>query len=332
MPTRREFNTAPMGSMLQHFINDARESFPVLQTHFSQDRPDAVCTDMMTSTGRLLAHVLSVPEVALVPNFAANEHFSLRSEMAPSGFENSPEMQDFIKQMQEFYAEHGVTGDPDTLSGHTPPELNLVFLPREFQIAGQGFDERFRFLGPLLERQEQAEPPTPADSDAPLLYISLGTAFNNDLDFYRTCLQAFRGTRWQVLLATGHRVDPADLGEIPPNVEVHAHVPQLAVLRRADVFVSHAGMNSTMEALASGVPLVAVPQMPEQEANARRAEELGLGRRTDPDTLTAEGLREVVDEVAGNDDIRANLATMRRVLTECGGARAGADAIEAHVA
>jgi UDP:flavonoid glycosyltransferase YjiC (YdhE family) len=65
------------------------------------------------------------------------------------------------------------------------------------------------------------------------------------------------------VLAVGG-VDPAALGPIPPNVEVHAHVPQLAVLRRARVFVTPAGMGSTMESLYFGVPMVAVPQMAEQ--------------------------------------------------------------------
>ncbi|MDQ1624321.1 MAG: hypothetical protein QOH19_2739 [Actinomycetota bacterium] len=59
-----------------------------------------------------------------------------------------------------------------------------------------------------------------------------------------------------------------------------------SVLRHADVFLSHAGMNSTMEALCFGVPLVTFPLRPEQEATARRVEELGLGRR-----LAAEGIR-----------------------------------------
>jgi MGT family glycosyltransferase len=76
------------------------------------------------------------------------------------------------------------------------------------------------------------------------------------------------------VLAVGG-VDPAALGPIPPNVEVHAHVPQLAVLRRARVFVTPAGMGSTMESLYFGVPMVAVPQMAEQRVNADRVAEAG---------------------------------------------------------
>jgi MGT family glycosyltransferase len=165
-----------------------------------------------------------------------------------------------------------------------------------------------------------------------VLFISLGTAFNDRPDFFRMCLQAFGDGAWQVAMAVGDRVDAGALGPVPGNVEVRPYFPQLAVLRHADVFVSHAGMNSTMESLYHAVPLVTVPQMPEQEANARRVEELGLGRRLDPLQLTPERLRAAVDEVAADQRIRANLATMRTHVRRAGGSVAAADAIEARIA
>jgi MGT family glycosyltransferase len=104
------------------------------------------------------------------------------------------------------------------------------------------------------------------------------------------------------------------------------------VLRHAAAFVSHAGMGSTMEALYYGVPLVCVPQMVEQEANAARVAELGLGVRLDPESLTADDLRAAVDAVTGDAAIRAALDRMRDAVRKAGGAVAAADAIEAHLA
>ncbi|WP_242891911.1 glycosyltransferase [Actinomadura litoris] len=66
------------------------------------------------------------------------------------------------------------------------------------------------------------------------------------------------------MLSVGRDADPSGLGPLPANVEAHRHVPQPAVLAHTDVFVTHAGMNSTMEALAAAVPMVAVPHTPEQ--------------------------------------------------------------------
>lgn len=111
------------------------------------------------------------------------------------------------------------------------------------------------------------------------------------------CAQAFAGTEWHVVMSLG-RTDPALLGELPPNVEALPSVPQQAVLGHATVFVSHAGMNSIMEAVSRDVPLVTLPQVPEQALNARRVRELGLGEVLDSEALTPELVRETVLRVA----------------------------------
>jgi MGT family glycosyltransferase len=92
------------------------------------------------------------------------------------------------------------------------------------------------------------------------------------------------------------------------------------------MFLTHSGMNSTMESLVAEVPMVSVPQMAEKAANGRRVEELGLGRRL-PTEPTADVLCETVDAVADDLSIRANLTEMAKVIREAGGAPA-ADALE----
>lgn len=318
-----------LAMMLRFFLDDARAAFPLLHEHFAADPPEAVCFDMMTFTGRMLAEKLDAPDVALVPNFAANERFSLHETFMPASFDlQHPELVRVGEDLDAFAAQQGVSR-PESMFSATPASLNLVFIPERFQLAAETFDERFRFLGPTVGMRA-SEPFEPADPDAPLLLISLGTAFNNRPDFYRTCLRAFADSDWQVVMAIGSAVDRAELGEIPANIDVQEHVPQPAVLDRATAFLSHAGMNSTMESLYYGVPLVTFPQMPEQRANASRAEELGLGRVLEPEVGAAE-LRKTVDDVAADPHMRANLDEMREQLCAGGGAVAGADALEQHL-
>jgi MGT family glycosyltransferase len=125
--------------------------------------------------------------------------------------------------------------------------------------------------------------------------------------------------------------DTAVLGPIPSPVDVRPRFPQLAVLRHAAAFISHCGMNSTMEALYYGVPLITFPQMPEQVANADRVQELGLGERLDADTVTAQALRAAVTRVASHPGVNANLDRMRKAIRDSGGATRGADAVEEHL-
>ncbi|MGH3922996.1 MAG: nucleotide disphospho-sugar-binding domain-containing protein [Pseudonocardiaceae bacterium] len=86
-----------------------------------------------------------------------------------------------------------------------------------------------------------------------------------------------------------------------------------------------------MESLYYGVPLVAVPQMPEQLANAGRLVELGLGAQLDAATLTAQHLQDTVTRVAVDPGIRANLDRMREATRNGGGAVRAADLVEKHL-
>lgn len=329
-PAGAEMTPQHMAQMMSMFLADARESFPTLVSWFQQDRPDVVCSDMLAFTGRMLAEFLGVANVALVPSFATHERFSLQERLMPASFDTQhPALLEVGAEFERFAVEHGLAAPPSMFAA-TPAPLNLVFIPERFQIAAETFDDRFRFLGPALGHREHAEQWQPRDAEAPLLFISLGTAFNNRPDFYRMCVEAFADSAWQVAMAVGEYVDPAELGGVPDNIEVRARFAQPAVLARATAFLSHAGMNSTMESLYYGVPLVTFPQMPEQDANARRTEELGLGRVVPPE-VTAEVLRKTVDEIAGDEWIRGNVAAMSETVRSGGGPAGGADALEAHL-
>lgn len=322
------FGSGMMSGLLERLLERARVEFPALLTRLTTDPPDAVCYDAMTLAGKMAAMKLALPDIALQPTYATNEHFSMR-ELMPA---RAPaEMLKAWKQVRQlitdFAAEQGLA-DFTFMEG-PPASLNICFIPREFQPAGETFDARFHFVGPSPGQRANEEPWQPRVKDRPLVFISLGTTPLNDRpDFFRMCLDAFAGTNWQVAMAIGDRMNVSELGEIPDNVEVRPFFPQLDVLRHADVFLSHTGMNSTMEALYFEVPLVAFPLQPEQEANARRVQDLGLGLRLPADALSPALIRTVIADVRNDRDIRRNLEAMGRRVRSAGGADAAVDAIE----
>jgi MGT family glycosyltransferase len=304
------------------------QTYPAMVAHFQQDRPDAVCYDTLDTLGPQLAEKLGVPAVELIPSMASNEHFNLRSVLAPG--RNPDAMRtvfaDVIEARARFRAANGLsTLGVESLIMNPPASLNLVFVPREFQIAGDTFDDRFQFLGPALgSRAGTGDWQPPADG-SPVLFVSLGTLLNNRPAFFAQCIEAFRDSRWHVVMAVG---ETATLPPVPGNFEVAPYFPQPLVLARAALFVSHAGINSTMESLYSGVPLVSVPQMPEQALNGGRVEELGLGRRLAPEAITPQLLRQTVDEVANSPAIRTNVTKFGEQLRAVNAAALGADALE----
>jgi MGT family glycosyltransferase len=314
----------------RYYFRAMRATYPVLLERCRTDRPDAICYDVTNWPARLVARKLSIPAVRCIPNLAENEAYSLDAQLMEGLDPDHPEMAGLAADCARFSSEFGVELDVAGTMDVTEA-LNLVFVPREFQPEGDTFDDRFRFLGPLLGRREQRKTWSPTDPGHPVLYISLGTIFTDRPEFYRTCIAAFKHSPWQVAMTVGE-VDPAALGPIPPGFDVRARFPQLAVLRHAAAFVSHAGMNSTMEALSFGVPLITFPQMPEQVANADRVVELGLGERLDVHALTPRSLEQTVSRVAADERIRGNLGRMSRAISGSGGAVRGADVIEEYLA
>ena len=114
----------------------------------------------------------------------------------------------------------------------------------------------------------------------------------------RELTEGYVSTDSDVLISCGESVDIASLGTLPAHVQVQPRVDQLDVLARADVFLTHCGMNSISESMYMATPCVLYPQTGEQEAVARRVREIGAGIRLKDDS--AEGIRAAVQEVLQN--------------------------------
>ena len=288
-------------------------------------RPDLVLHDgTLAWWGRILAHRWGVPAVETWPNFVGNEHWSMNTYTKITPL--SPRFLWQVLRIGRYLRSQGIRDVGGFLQGRLAA-ARLVTIPRAFQFAGDTFTD-WEFVGPALtERSFQAEW-APPSGDLPVLLVSLGTAYNARPEFFRMVLASAAERPWHVVLAIGDQVDPGSLGPVPANVEIHRQAPQLAVLRHARAFVTHAGMGSTMEAIDHQVPMVAVPQMVEQRANADRLAQLGLGRVLDPEHLDAPSLWEAVDAVADDPEVRGELARMRGECVAAGGAPRAADVIE----
>lgn len=307
------------------FIRESVATLPEIEAAFQDDRPDLVLSEDPIGAGRIMAAKWGIPGIQVWPFFAHNEHWSMWTDADRS----APARVKGYRMMAAFLESHGLGAVQDFSAAN----LNggIVLVPREFQYRGETFSERFTFVGPCLrESASQGSWQSPAD-ERPVLYISLGTAYIQRPEFYRCCFDAFAELPWQVVMAVGRHLDLASLGEPPANFEVHPWVPQLSVLSQASVFVTHAGMNSTMESLYFGVPMVAIPQMVEQELNARRVKELGLGRMLAREQVTAAALREAVLSITADTTMPARLQAMRTAGRAAGGAPAAANVIEARI-
>lgn len=287
--------------------------------------PDLVVHDgTLAWWGRILAHRWEVPSVETWPNFVGNKHWNMSRYVRINPF--GPRFLLTMLRIGRYVRSEGIPDVGAFMQGRLA-SARIVTVPRSFQPRGETFSDH-DFVGPIIaDRSFQGEWTAPSP-DVPVVLVSLGTAYNERPEFFRMVAESARGRPWHVVMAVGEHVDMDDLGELSPNVEGHTRVPQTAVLARAQAFVTHAGMGSTLEALNAQVPMVAVPQMAEQQANADRIRELGLGEKLDAEAITPEGLWSAIDRVAHDARIARRLADMSAEIKASGAAEAGADVVE----
>jgi MGT family glycosyltransferase len=194
----------------RHFFAGLAATYPVLLAHCRAHRPDAVVYDATNWPARLVARRMGLPAVRTIPNLAENETYSQVNDALNSGLKDDPQMAAFADDVAGFAATHGVdlevAGTMDVVE-----DLNLVFVARAFQPAGDSFDDRFRFVGAMIGGREQVQSWSSPHPELPLLFVSLGSIFTDRPDFYRTCVEAFGDSHFQVAMTMGD-VDPADVG------------------------------------------------------------------------------------------------------------------------
>jgi MGT family glycosyltransferase len=306
---------------------------------YRAEKPDYLITDSVAPWGQWVGEILGVPVVTSVTTFAFNRHVlrygvahGVRPRSGRIFLSKLRHVTRAVRLMFRLRRRYGVRGPGlmGTMSGASG--LSIVYTSRAFQPRAETFDDRYAFVGPLLEsRPDGGDFPWDRLQRSTIVYVSLGTLFNAAPGFYKDCFAAFAGMDAYVVLSVGGRVAADSLGPPPDNVLVRAHVPQLEILQRASAFVSHGGMNSVGESLFNGVPLVVIPQMSEQEIVSRRVEELGAGVVLDRDAVTPHALRTSVERILADRTFAAQASAIGDSFRSAGGVARAASAIHDYI-
>jgi UDP:flavonoid glycosyltransferase YjiC (YdhE family) len=163
----------------------------------------------------------------------------------------------------------------------------------------------------------------------PLVYASMGTVRNTSAATFRMIAEACQGFDVQLVLSLGGAlVRPADLGALPGDPIVVHYAPQRALLERACLAINCAGMNTTLDALRNGVPIVAIPVAEDQPGVAARIARAGVGVVVPAETLTVAGLHQAIASVLRNPHIRGAARLVQRQLVNIDGCERAVDLIE----
>lgn len=286
-------------------------------------RPDCIVADSMAAWGKAAALKLKIPFVSSTTTFAFNRESakimkqSLRQALKL--LRSLPGINRDIRRLQR--VGYPIKNFLQLISNDRDTET-IVYTSPEFQPCAESFSEKYAFVGPLVIPPETSF----RKKGKKLIYVSMGTVNNDMLEFYSNCIRAFGNTELELLISAGELADISLLGRLPENVRVERWVEQTAVLKEADVFLSHCGMNSASESLYFGAPVLCYPQTAEQRAVATRISQLGAGIVLP--SASAKDIRAGVNLLIKDDNYRLNAEKIGESFRRCGGAAAAADKIE----
>lgn len=202
--------------------------------------------------------------------------------------------------------------------------------PPEFEFPREALANCVHFTGPFHNPVTRSPVPFPYDrlTGQPLIYASLGTIQNRAIPIFEKIAEACVGLDAQLVISLG---GGADIDALPPLAGqplVVRYAPQLELLKRTALMITHAGMNTAMECLNQGVPMVAIPITNDQPGVAARIAWTGAGEFVPVSGLSVPRLRSAIQQVLTEPTYRQNALRLQAAIQRSGGAKRAADIVE----
>jgi zeaxanthin glucosyltransferase len=207
----------------------------------------------------------------------------------------------------------------------------LTQIPKELDFPSSHWPSQFQHSGPFHDGIGPIDIDFPWErlTGEPLIYASMGTVQNGLPHVFRAIVTAVAAQKdVQLVLSVGDHIDLDQIGPIPGNTILVKSAPQLDLLKRASVCITHAGLNTVLEALAQGVPQVAIPVTHDQPGVAARIAAHQTGVVSSLEKLTVSRLATLVDEVLNNSIYRDNARKFQQTIGKTNGLSRAADLLE----
>jgi MGT family glycosyltransferase len=207
----------------------------------------------------------------------------------------------------------------------------LTQTPKEFDFESFHRPPQFHYTGPFHDGLGRIKSDFPWDrlTGEPLIYASMGTLQNGLESVFSTIAEAVgRRPGMQLVLSIGPTLDPNQVQSLPANSIVVSNAPQVELLKRSALCITHAGLNTTLESLAQGVPMVAIPVSMDQPGVAARIAYTRTGAYVALQEMTAPRLSALIDEVLGNPEYRQNANKMKQAIVQTNGLEKAIDLLE----
>ncbi len=281
----------------KYTINLLKESAVVIlrdaPTAIKQAGVEALLIDQVSPGGAAVAESLDIPFVTVCSAVAVNReesvppHFTnwrynpawwarLRNQ---TGYELLKRMTKPVKEVIAEYRREWNLPIPSVSTDRFSQLAQISQQPAELEFPRQHLPQWFHFTGPYHSPvgRDAVDFPYEKLTGQPLIYASLGTVQNRLQYVFRDIAQACEGLDVQFVMSLGGSLEPEALPKLPGEPLVVKYVPQLELLKKTTFMITHAGMNTTLECLTNGVPMVAIPIANDQPGIAARIAWAGAG-------------------------------------------------------
>ena len=305
---------------------------------------DLVVADQTEAAGGLVARHLGLPYVSVACALPINEEVSVPPPFTGWGYDPLPAgcrrnrggyrvsrlLSGTLNRVILERAQRWELGSLRSLTDCLSPIAQISQMVGALDFPREHLPQTFKYVGPLRVTDAGAAEVLP--SDRPIALATLGTLQGGRKNLFAAIAEACRRAGVRCVIAHGGRLSADAVAGLPGDPIVRGWVNQRAVLRQATVAVTHGGLNTVLDALAAGVPLVVVPLAFEQAAIGARVAYHRVGRvvpwRTGFSAMT-EALEEALLAIAADPGYAENAAAMARDIAGSGGAHQAADIVEA---
>jgi len=210
------------------------------------------------------------------------------------------------------------------------PLAQIAQLPAALEFDVDRRSSVLHYTGPFVDPAHRPSVDFPWDrlDGRPLVYASLGTLQNISQDIFRVIADACTGLGVQLVISLGGGLNTEQLGALSGDPLVVRYAPQLELVKRATLVITHAGLNTTLESLAEGVPLVCIPLGNDQPGVATRVAARGAGLVLSRRQLNAKRLRAAVQAILENESYRRAARSVQASMAQVNGLQRAADIIE----
>ena len=237
-----------------------------------------------------------------------------------------------VTAVAESYAtEVGLSVDWNNPHSTLSPLAWITQCPREFDFGDAPDFPQFHYAGPFHDGRGRIDFDFPWQqlTGKPIVYASMGTLQNGLIDIFRSITQAAIGFKeLQFVLSIGGNLDPKLIGDIPANVLVVSQAPQIEILKRSSLCITHGGLNTALESLSSGVPMIALPITNDQPGVAARIANKKVGVVISPDQATPENFVTAIKRVLGDSTFWDNARRVQKAIRRTDGLATAADILE----